>query len=145
MMLLTSLLTRLEPRSLAITAAAVVCGLIVIALAKSAYLPKQMNYVISKVLHVSQLGLSRPRCWEISAGLLFLKDWRVDSSSQLYLCRKYPINDFSGRHPIPTMPYTWPSGQGDIGKFLEGIENSVSWEKTHGQIYRIWSGMRSEV
>ena len=63
----------------------------------------------------------------------------------MYLCWRYPINDSSGRHPMPTSPYTWPNGQGDIGKFLEGIENSISWEKTHGQIYRIWSGMQSEV
>ena len=46
---------------------------------------------------------------------------------------------------LPSCPYQWPNGQGDVGKFLKGIENSRKWEKDYGGIYRIWSGTSSEM
>ncbi|KAK6199696.1 hypothetical protein LQW54_009950 [Pestalotiopsis sp. IQ-011] len=61
-----------------------------------------------------------------------------------YLVWAYPITDDQGR-PIPTCPYQWPNGQGDRGKFLEGEVNSKVWGAEHGRIYRIWSGMTSEI
>ncbi|PGH15385.1 hypothetical protein AJ80_05569 [Polytolypa hystricis UAMH7299] len=63
----------------------------------------------------------------------------------IYLNLRHPIKSTNGKTDLPTCPYRWPNGQGDIGKFLEGIENSVVWEKTHGSVYRIWSGFNSEV
>ncbi|KAF1950190.1 cytochrome P450 monooxygenase [Byssothecium circinans] len=64
-----------------------------------------------------------------------------------YLLLKYPIlhSDRSQRRPIPTCPYTFPNGQGDVAKFFEGEKNSDSWTKEHGRIYRIWSGTTPEV
>ncbi|EFR00300.1 cytochrome P450 oxidoreductase GliC [Nannizzia gypsea CBS 118893] len=62
-----------------------------------------------------------------------------------YLRWRYPILSTDGKRLLPTCPYQWPNGQGDVAKFLEGIENCDLWEKEHGEIYRIWSGMKSEV
>lgn len=69
----------------------------------------------------------------------------LSKSIHVYLCRRYPIYSQDGQRSLSTCPYEWPNGQGDVGKFLEGVENSYGWEKSHGQIYRIWSGMSSEV
>jgi hypothetical protein len=68
-----------------------------------------------------------------------------DTLDQSYLCWKYPIKTGDNKLSLPTCPYVWPNGQGDVGKFLEGIVNSEIWEKQHGQIYRLWSGMNPEV
>lgn len=46
---------------------------------------------------------------------------------------------------IPTCPYKWPNGQGDVAKFLEGEDNSSRWFKEHGRIYRLWAGMSPEM
>lgn len=46
---------------------------------------------------------------------------------------------------IPTCPFAWPNGQGDVAKFLEGEANTVNWRKKYGQVYRIWSGMTPEM
>ncbi|KAI0452596.1 cytochrome P450 [Xylaria acuta] len=62
-----------------------------------------------------------------------------------FLVWKYPIRDISNGQPIPTCPYQWPNGQGDIGKFLQGEENSDKWGKRYGRVYRLWSGMNSEI
>ncbi|KAK4184508.1 cytochrome P450 [Podospora australis] len=62
-----------------------------------------------------------------------------------YLDWKYPILHKDGRTKLPSCPYVWPNGQGDIAKFLDGLENSSSWEKQNGAVYRIWSGMKPEV
>lgn len=67
------------------------------------------------------------------------------TDAKVYLKWRYPIKDTTGTRDLPTCPYEWPNGQGDIGKFLEGIENSSRWETENGRIYRIWSGMKSEV
>ncbi|KAI1176317.1 putative cytochrome P450 monooxygenase [Nemania sp. FL0916] len=63
-----------------------------------------------------------------------------------YLIRRFPIyHTEDKRREIPTCPYQFPNGQGDVGKFLQGMENSENWTKKNGSIYRIWSGTRSEI
>ncbi|KAF9881765.1 hypothetical protein CkaCkLH20_00911 [Colletotrichum karsti] len=63
-----------------------------------------------------------------------------------YLDWKHPIYGENGdKVGIPSCPYVWPNGQGDIAKFLKGVENSAAWEKQHGRMYRIWSGMKPEI
>ncbi|KAI0440948.1 cytochrome P450 [Xylaria telfairii] len=62
-----------------------------------------------------------------------------------FLVWKYPIKAVSDDQPIPTCPYQWPNGQGDVGKFLQGEENSEKWGTTYGRVYRLWSGMNSEI
>lgn len=69
----------------------------------------------------------------------------LSSVIHVYLENRYPIKHRDGIWYLPTCPYRWPNGQGDVGKFLEGIENSAAWEKSRGAVYRIWSGMKSEV
>ena len=46
---------------------------------------------------------------------------------------------------LPTCPYRWPNGQGDVAKFLEGDKNSDLWEGQFGGIYRLWAGTTPEV
>ncbi|OTB04084.1 hypothetical protein M426DRAFT_321176 [Hypoxylon sp. CI-4A] len=62
-----------------------------------------------------------------------------------YLVRRYPIKASSNGRPIPTCPYRWPNGQGDVAKFQEGEKNSEEWGRAYGRVYRIWSGMTPEV
>lgn len=93
---------------------------------------------------------SQRRCFSASG----CKDPQVSQSThfntdirllQLGLRRRFPIKSLHGDGEIPTCPYVWPNGQGDVAKFLNGIENSAIWEKSHGPVYRIWSGMSPEV
>ncbi|KAL4886434.1 cytochrome p450 monooxygenase GliC [Aspergillus karnatakaensis] len=58
---------------------------------------------------------------------------------------RYPIHNLSTGIPLPTLPYIWPNGQGDLDKFIGGIENRAQWAKQHGSIYRIWAGMKPEI
>lgn len=51
----------------------------------------------------------------------------------------------SGPKSIPTCPYIWPDGQGDVAKFLEGEQKSNDWAEGFGKVYRIWSGMTPEM
>jgi len=69
----------------------------------------------------------------------------ADNSLKRYLLWRYPVNHIDGERQIPTCTYRFPDGQGDVGKFLEGIENSEKWERSNGSVYRIWSGMRPEM
>ncbi|RMZ66214.1 cytochrome P450 monooxygenase [Pyrenophora seminiperda CCB06] len=62
-----------------------------------------------------------------------------------YLMIVHPIRRNTNKTPIPTCPYKFPDGQGDIAKFLEGERNSEGWAKEHGHIYRIWSGRTPEI
>jgi hypothetical protein len=62
-----------------------------------------------------------------------------------YLVIRYPIRSIDGKHSIPTVPYVWPNGQGDVAKFLKGEENGNAWGKEFGRIYRIWNGTVGEV
>lgn len=65
----------------------------------------------------------------------------------LYLNRRYTVLSIDGvaSGGIPTCPYKWPNGQGDVAKFLEGEDNSSRWFKEHGRIYRLWGGMSPEI
>ncbi|KAI0182496.1 cytochrome P450 [Xylaria flabelliformis] len=64
-----------------------------------------------------------------------------------YLVIKCPIFalDSTRLTPIPTCPYTWPDGQGDIAKFLSGERHRKEWAQVLGNVYRIWSGMTPEI
>ncbi|KAF2106360.1 cytochrome P450 monooxygenase [Lophiotrema nucula] len=62
-----------------------------------------------------------------------------------YLLSRYPIYREGSRETIPSCPYEWPNGQGDVAKFLDGIENRDTWSGRYGRIYRIWSGTSSEI
>ncbi|RHZ46032.1 cytochrome P450 [Aspergillus thermomutatus] len=61
-----------------------------------------------------------------------------------YLTRRYPISHEVTGRPLPGSPYRWPNGQGDADKFLDGIENRQAWAQEHGNVYRIWAGMKPE-
>lgn len=63
----------------------------------------------------------------------------------MFLEWKYPILHKDGLGQIPSCPYVWPNGQGDDDKFIGGIENSTAWQAINGNVYRIWSGMKSEM
>ncbi|KAI1457523.1 putative cytochrome P450 monooxygenase [Annulohypoxylon moriforme] len=69
------------------------------------------------------------------------------NAKEKYLTSKYPITSYdNGRSvSIPSCPYRWPNGQGDIAKFLEGEKNSSAWAKDYGGVYRIWSGTTPEI
>ncbi|KAI4958680.1 hypothetical protein J4E86_004285 [Alternaria arbusti] len=62
-----------------------------------------------------------------------------------YLHWANPIKDEHGKKSLPSLPYIWPNGNGDVAKFLQGRENAEEWHKSHGSTYRIWSGSVSEV
>ncbi|KAF2201386.1 cytochrome P450 [Delitschia confertaspora ATCC 74209] len=62
-----------------------------------------------------------------------------------YLSRKHRIISPKSGKELPTCPYRWPDGQGDVGKFLDGESNGKEWTTQHGRIYRIWSGMTPEI
>ncbi|BCS28402.1 cytochrome P450 monooxygenase gliC [Aspergillus puulaauensis] len=62
-----------------------------------------------------------------------------------YLTRRYPIHHLETGKTLPGRPYQWPNGQGDVDKFIDGIENRATWAKDHGQIYRVWAGMKPEI
>ncbi|KAL4913029.1 cytochrome P450 [Aspergillus aurantiobrunneus] len=69
----------------------------------------------------------------------------ISNILNFYLSRQYRISNLETGQPLPGRPYRWPNGQGDTGKFLDGIENRDNWSKAHGQIYRIWAGTKPEV
>ncbi|KAK2741488.1 hypothetical protein FQN57_005621 [Myotisia sp. PD_48] len=62
-----------------------------------------------------------------------------------YLHHRFAISDVNGHVPLPGCEYHWPNGQGDEAKFIKGKQNSEAWERKYGRIYRIWSGMRTEI
>jgi hypothetical protein len=66
-------------------------------------------------------------------------------TKQSYLLFRFPIRRLHTGDEIPSCPYQWPDGQGDVGKFLQGIENSEAWSEKYGCVYRIWSGMSPEM
>ncbi|KAI0814537.1 cytochrome P450 [Xylaria sp. FL0064] len=57
----------------------------------------------------------------------------------------YPVRHVQDFSPLPTCIYEFPNGQGDQAKFFHGRQNSEVWEKQHGAIYRLWSGVSPEV
>ncbi|KAK7909122.1 hypothetical protein PG985_015000 [Apiospora marii] len=89
-------------------------------------------------LSVLALSLSSPRVRSRLNDLL-------SAGINEYLLWRYPIRHTDLDRNIPTCPYRFPNGQGDVGKFLKGLENSERWETKYGSVYRIWSGMRGEI
>jgi cytochrome P450 len=57
----------------------------------------------------------------------------------------YPIYRIHDGKSLPTCPYRFPDGQGDVPKFLDGERNSEEWGKEHGRVYRVWSGTVPEI
>ncbi|KGO73018.1 Cytochrome P450 [Penicillium italicum] len=57
----------------------------------------------------------------------------------------YPIRSTDGGTTIPTCPYVYPNGQGNVGKFLNGEILGQKWRTEYGPIYRIWSGFTPEI
>lgn len=133
-MLLNYIVQGFSSRTLGLSVATVLVVIVAVSWIEPSLLPYHVHATLSRAIHVS-LALILPR----SSSKLPI------NVSKVYLCWRFPIKDQTGSRPLPTCPYSWPNGQGDIGKFLEGIENSEIWGKEHGQVYRIWSGMKSEV
>lgn len=73
---------------------------------------------------------------------------RFDLLSKLFtvlLPLIYPIKDIENGTPIPSLPFDFPNGQGNVEKFLHGHQNSLKWGSKYGSLYRIWSGFHSEI
>jgi hypothetical protein len=94
--------------------------------------PRRVSGKLSETLNVPYINLPN-----LSA--------LTDYTAQVYLEWRFPIHARDGQRKFTSCPFQWPNGQGDTGKFLDGIENSALWEKKHGTVYRIWSGMNPEV
>lgn len=73
------------------------------------------------------------------------REYTNRTPTQTYLLWRYPIKSIDGERSIPTCPYVWPDGQGDVAKFLEGEKNNGIWRAEYGGIYRVWSGMSAEM
>ncbi|KAG9230924.1 cytochrome P450 oxidoreductase GliC [Amylocarpus encephaloides] len=69
----------------------------------------------------------------------------ITNALKACLLLRYPITSVNFKYDLPTCPYKWPDGQGDIGKFLAGEENGRRWRKQFGGLYRIWSGLVPEI
>ncbi|KAL3459736.1 cytochrome P450 [Aspergillus heterothallicus] len=69
----------------------------------------------------------------------------ISRTLSFYLTRRYPIHHLETGRPLSGRPYQWPNGQGDVDKFIDGIENRDKWAREHGQIYRVWAGMKPEI
>ncbi|KAI0401757.1 putative cytochrome P450 oxidoreductase GliC-like protein [Xylaria palmicola] len=70
-----------------------------------------------------------------------LISWALNAT--LLFC--YPIKHREYGTNLPSLPYVFPNGQGNVEKFLRGRVNSHKWECEYGSIYRLWSGMSGEV
>lgn len=113
--------------------------LLLLSIVFRSFLIYHLTNLLSQVLHVCLLvlgPLDRPGT---------LTDQSLFPNHQIWLCYQYPVKHEEDGCTLPTCLYRWPNGQGDVAKFLQGGENSESWEKQFGQIYRIWSGMTPEV
>ncbi|KAI1145458.1 putative cytochrome P450 monooxygenase [Nemania diffusa] len=74
-----------------------------------------------------------------------IANYSLSAIIHAFLLMKYPIYKDDLTKSIPTCPYRFPNGQGDVRKFLEGIRSSETWKSDYGSVYRIWSGMRPEI
>ncbi|KAI1359996.1 putative cytochrome P450 oxidoreductase GliC-like protein [Xylaria arbuscula] len=63
----------------------------------------------------------------------------------IILLRCNPIKHIEQSMNLPTLPYHFPNGQGNVEKFLKGRKNSEKWEREYGSLYRLWSGMKGEI
>ncbi|KAL6241816.1 hypothetical protein RBB50_011349 [Rhinocladiella similis] len=62
-----------------------------------------------------------------------------------FLTRRNAITHRQTGRQIPSCPWKWPNGQGDVAKFLDGMENSEAWGTELGGCYRIWAGTNPEI
>ncbi|KAF2873115.1 cytochrome P450 [Massariosphaeria phaeospora] len=58
---------------------------------------------------------------------------------------RYPIRDIETGRSLPTLPFVFPNGQGNIEKYIYGRQNSLKWGLEYGPLYRIWSGFHGEM
>jgi len=111
--------------------------------------PSRLCDPVSRVFKRNFDGSSLPghTCKSLLNRLRYPKDPVTNSfqNVQTLLCYRYPVQRREDHTSLPTCPYRWPNGQGDVAKFLEGRENSDLWEKQFGSLYRIWSGTTPEV
>ncbi|PSN62340.1 cytochrome P450 [Corynespora cassiicola Philippines] len=63
----------------------------------------------------------------------------------IYLHWRYPIREANTRKTIPSTPYRFPNGNGDVDKFILGPKKTEEWRSRYGAIYRIWNGMKPEL
>ncbi|KAI1468200.1 putative cytochrome P450 oxidoreductase GliC-like protein [Daldinia caldariorum] len=61
------------------------------------------------------------------------------------LSNHYKIRHVENGSHLPSLPYVFPNGQGNVEKFLNGRVNSAKWESEYGSLYRLWSGIKGEV
>ncbi|KAF2269476.1 cytochrome P450 [Lojkania enalia] len=83
-----------------------------------------------------------------AAAIAFILCRRYDVLSRvsdIYLRLRYKINSTETGRPLPTLPFVFPNGQGNVEKFLNGRANSVKWGAEYGPLYRIWSGFHGEI
>lgn len=106
--------------------------LITLAVLSSTQLKPVMHRYASSIIHVSLMSF------------VFFGNWKL-TQLQRYLVWRYPVRAIADGRPVPTCPYQWPNGQGDVAKFLEGEVNNKVWRKQHGHVYRIWTGMSPEM
>ena len=84
----------------------------------------------------------------VAAAVIVVAVRRYNGLSRLstaYLNFRYPIKSADGRESLPTLPFVWPNGQGNVEKYLRGRENSAQWGAEYGSLYRIWSGFHGEI
>lgn len=98
----------------------------------SAQIKPIMHRYVSSMIHVRLFSV------------ILFENWKL-TQMQRYLVWRYPVRAIADGRPVPTCPYQWPNGQGDVAKFLEGEVNNKAWRAQHGHVYRIWSGMSPEM
>ncbi|KAI5922715.1 putative cytochrome P450 oxidoreductase GliC-like protein [Camillea tinctor] len=69
----------------------------------------------------------------------------ISYAIEVILCHRYQIKHVENRADLPSLPYIFPNGQGNVDKFLQGREKSAKWESEYGSLYRLWAGMKGEV
>ncbi|KAI0888105.1 putative cytochrome P450 oxidoreductase GliC-like protein [Annulohypoxylon maeteangense] len=69
----------------------------------------------------------------------------LSSVIDIVLRNHYQIKHIENGSELPSLPYVFPNGQGNIEKFLHGRVKSAKWESEYGSLYRLWSGLKGEV
>ncbi|PSR83624.1 cytochrome p450 monooxygenase GliC [Coniella lustricola] len=69
----------------------------------------------------------------------------ISRTVNITLLRFFPIKHVDHAASLPSLPYVFPNGQGNVEKFLRGRANSARWASEYGSLYRLWSGISSEV
>lgn len=77
--------------------------------------------------------------------ILYLPNLILSTVIGAYLEHVYSIRHTESGARIPTAPYVFPNGHGNVAKFLEGFSNSNLWGSRYGSIYRIWAGTKPEI